>query len=73
MSEFLDQAEIDRLQFALSEVTAKKEKAVSAIQKVKQMYFTVVKQYCESELETIDETGKVISEIGNQLVVVVVL
>lgn len=67
MSEFLDQSEIDRLQFALSEVTAKKEKSYNAIQKIKQMYFTVVKQYCESELKTMDEIGKCISEIGNYI------
>lgn len=39
MSEFLDQSEIDRLQFALSEVTAKKRKVIQCYSKDKTNVF----------------------------------
>jgi hypothetical protein len=67
MSEFLDQSEIDRLEFALSEITVKKEKSISAIQKIKQMYFTIVKQYCENKFDSLEDIGNVITVIGNYI------
>ncbi len=67
MSEILEQAEIDRLQFALSEVAIKKELSMSAIQKIKQIYFSVCKQYCEYDLEDMEQIGKCISDIGNYI------
>lgn len=63
MSIFLDQDEIDRLQHELIELGAKKEKAQDAKDKIKEIYFSAVKEHLISPLSTLQEIGIAVNRI----------
>ena len=67
MSGFLDQDEIDRLQRELEFLSEKKEKAITAKEKVKKMYFDIVKYRCPNDMSSLDEVGTVINDINMKI------
>lgn len=68
MASFLDQDEIDRLQYELLNIRAKKEKAQDAKDKVKEMYYDIVKTPLYSNLESLDEIGTCIDKLSQHIV-----
>lgn len=67
MSQFLDQDEIDRLQYELVQINSKKEKSISAKEKIKDMYYNILNKYCNHNLDTIENIGQCINEINSQM------
>lgn len=63
MSQFLDQNAIDLIEFELAQVSIKKEFALIATEKVKDMYFKVIGQFCVHQLDSLDSIGSAISDI----------
>lgn len=63
MSGFLDQSEIDRLQYELAVLTSKKQLALEAKDKIKTMYFDIVKAPLMSSLENLDEIREAINQM----------
>lgn len=67
MSIFLDQDEIDRLQRELASVSEKKEKSLTAKDKIRKMYAEVVKYSCPNDMNNLDEIGVIINDINMKI------
>lgn len=67
MSSFLDQSEIDRLQMELANLDAKKDKANTAKQKIRTMYYDILKYGCPNNMDSIDEIGIVVNDINAKI------
>lgn len=67
MADFLDQDEIDRLQYELSVISRKKDLSVTAKEKVKAMYLEPVKSICPNELSSLNEIGLCINNINMKI------
>jgi hypothetical protein len=63
MADFLDQDAIDRLQYELAVIGSKKQLASDAKDKIRSMYFDIVKTPLVSALDSLEEIYKVISKI----------
>lgn len=67
MAEFLDQSEIDRLEYELVTLGAKKENARLALDKIKEMYYDIVKMPLFSNLDSLEEIGECISKMDSKI------
>lgn len=67
MSGFLDQSEIDKLQYELAILDQKVEKSKTAKDKIRKMYFDTIKHNCPNNMETLDEIGIVINDINMKI------
>lgn len=68
MSSFLDQSEIDKLQMELASLDEKKTRASSAKQKIRTMYYDILKNGCPNDLNTLDEIGIIINNINAEII-----
>ena len=67
MSSFLDQSEIDRLQMELASLDEKKSRASTAKQKIRTMYYDILKYGCPNNMDTIDEIGSIVNDINSKI------
>lgn len=67
MADFLDQAEIDRLQYELVAIGAKKEKAHNCVDKIKEMFYDTVKMPLFSNLDSLEEIGECINKLESYI------
>lgn len=68
MASFLDQDEIDRLQYELLNIGVKKEKAQNAVDSIKEMYYDTVKMPLYSTLGSLEEIGECIDKLSQHIV-----
>lgn len=67
MSGFLDQSEIDKLQYELAILDEKVEKSKTAKEKIRKMYTELIRHNCPNNMDNLDEIGVVINDINMKI------